>query len=591
MRVSTASGVCVGWLWVAAACAPAPGLEDASIEVRVAPLANDGCLGARPLALPAEVDAVVVERASAAGFEVVDRITPGGGPLLLTGVAAGEAALRFVACAGSVPRFVASPEAPRVDENGKSALTLHFKPIDRLGCTGTTQGPSYNRYAGLGRPRAFAATAPLDDGRVLVVGGADTVAGDRLSVADPDAGWDVYSPGESLFLPGVDRARPLSPRAMKAPRVAAAAVRWRAPGASRDGVLVIGGAPAVARGAFPFGPLRPADGLSAPDAEYFDPDDGSFAPLRFEGARLTPRFLAGVAVDGQRVVIVGGITAANEPSDVVEIIDGDRLRVLYVPTDAERERQASQGEIDARLARNVLLGPSVTAIGGGRFFVWAGDYNGCGAQPGWLLSLDPEPRIEPLTLDAPVAAPQCGEPVGCRPWYPTAYHAATALPAVDGEARVLVTGGVVVSSRGLVNNPDPGEACGPNAFVATVDAEAKRVAITPVPVEGEAAAALKRAFHAAAPTSDGRVLIAGGWAHGGNATAFHAADEVLVYGEGGFSLRDDRLSSPRIGGLAAALPGGAVLLGGGIARDGDGFAIGAGAEVYTPPSVDPTVCQ
>lgn len=562
----------------------------------VAPLANDGCLGARPLELPAEIDGLVVERQGASGWEVVDRVAPGGGPLLVTGIAAGEAGLRFVACAGATARYVAAPEVPSVAENGKIALTLHFKPIDRLACTGTTQGPSYNRYAGLGRPRAFAATAGLDDGRVLVAGGADSVSGDRMVVGEAAAGWDVYSPSESLFLPGVDRARPLEPRAMQAARVGAAAVRWRAPGADRDGVLVIGGAPGVARGAFPFGPLRPTAGLSSPEAEYFDAERGSFAALRFvDGAELVPRFLAGVGVDEVgRVVVVGGITAADELSDRIEIIEGNRLRVLFLPTDAGRAEQASMGMIDARLARNVLIGASVTPIGEGRFLVWAGDYNGCGAQPGWLLSLDPEPQIEPLVVEGPVGAPVCGEMPECRPWYSTAYHAATPLATVEGRARVLVTGGVVVSSRGLINNPDPGAACGPNAFVAEVDVAGKRVVVVPVPVDAMVGEALKRALHAAAPAGEGQVLVAGGWTFGGNATAFNAADDVLVYRDavpvGGFEVRADRLSAPRIGGIAAALPGGGVLLGGGLVRSGAEFAVGSSAEVYTPPSVDATVC-
>lgn len=557
----------------------------------MAALANDDCTQARPLALPAEVDTLVVERSTEEGWTLVDRVDPTGPSQLVTGIDEGDALLRVIACVDRAPVYAARPARTPIDEAGKSGLALHFKPVGRLACTGTTlPGPSYNRYAGLGRPRAFAAAARLDDGRVFVAGGADAVADGRLSVDEADLGWDVYSPSESLFLPGVDRAQPLVPRPLIAPRLAARALPWTAPGAERPGVLVLGGVPAMVHGNHPFGPLAPEGAqVSRPAAEYFDPSDGSVAPVVFvDGAALAERFMPAAAVDeAGRAVLVGGVEwPGGAASDVVEIIDGDRLRTLRLPPAPERE-----GE----LARNGLVGATAVPVGDGRFFVWGGDLNGCGQRPGWLLSLDPTPRIEPLAIVHAEPPPTCGQPPGCRPWYSTAYHAAARLESAGTRPRVLVTGGVVIGERRVINNPEPGEACDANAFVAEVDPTALTATLYPIPAGFDVGGRLKRALHTATPAGGGRVLIAGGWAFLGNANLLRSADDVLFYRDarpvGTVDVAPDRLSSPRLGGLAVPLDGGAVLLGGGLSRPAadEPFAVSAAAEVYTPP-IDTPVC-
>lgn len=557
----------------------------------MAALANDGCALDRPLDLPPEIDALAVERLTPDGWALVRRLPLDAGPTLLPGVEVGDATLRVIACAGDTPRHIAQPDPTPVGENTKSGLILHFKPLDRLACTGTTRGVAYNQYAALGAPRAFASASALPDGRVLVVGGADRVDGDSFTADQTRAGWDLYTRGESLFLPGIDRSQPLDPRPLNGPRVAADAVPYRPNGAEAPGVLVIGGAPAVRRGVFTFGPLAPdGEALSTPAAEFFDPQTGAMAPVEFAlGAELSPRFLPGVAADDQgRIAIIGGIEwPGGAPTDRIEIIDADRLSALFLPLDPERQAQVEAQGLDVRLARNILVGPSVVPIGAGRFFIWGGDYNGCGQNPGWLLSLDPTPTIQPLSLVAGEAPPSCGEPLVCRTWYSTAYHSATRLPDAGGLARVLVTGGVAVGSRGLTNNPDPGADCGPNAFVATIDPAAGTARIDPVGYTPDAADPLKRALHAAVPAGD-EVLIAGGWAFLGNATAFNATDTVLTYRDGQpvgtVELSGDRLVDPRIGLFAAPLPGGGAVLGGGLQREPGGeFVITASAETYTPP--------
>ncbi len=581
--------ICVG-LWVGG-CGPTDDDAPAPVQVSLSPLANDGCVGARPLTLPANVDTVVVERSSPEGWTAIDRVAPGEGRLL-TGVGEGEAILRFVACVDGTPAYATGSTTLEVGEARKAGLDLHFKPLDRLACTGTTQGPAYNRYAGLGRARAFGTATRLPDGRVLVAGGADTVEGTQLSAADNTRAWDLYSPGESLFLPGVDRSQVLDPRPMRAARVAARAVEWRPPAAESSGVLVIGGAPNVQLGvADPGGPLLP-DGpaLSRPAAEYFDPATGSFTPLVFvDGAALAERFMPGVAAEADgRVVIVGGLSwPEGTASDRVEIIDGDRLHTLDLPVAPDRMGPA---------ARNGLLGVTVTPIGSGRFFIWGGDVNGCGQRPGWLLTLDPTPSIEPLAIDHDLPAPTCGEAQGCRSWYSTGFHSAAPLSGTPERPRVLISGGLVMGANGPSNNPDPGEACGANVFVAEIDPAALTVEIRPVATDFEVNGRLKRAFHHLLPAGGDRVLIAGGWSFLGNANLFASADDVLFYRDarpvGSITPAADRLSVARLGGLGVQLANGGVLLAGGLVRDVDAseLLITEAAEVYTPPLAT-TVCS
>ncbi|MCA9542329.1 MAG: hypothetical protein KC620_25705, partial [Myxococcales bacterium] len=473
------------------------------------------------------------------------------------------------ACSDGAPRYVALPAPLDLAQNKKRGLTLHFKPLDALSCTGTLQGASYNTFAEMGARRAFAASAPLADGRVLIAGGAVEVDGEVFRADETADAWEIYAPGESLFLPGIDRAQAIEPRAMIAPRVAAQAFPYAPKGADRPGVLVVGGVPAMRRGTFPFGPLAPVEGpISRPEAEFFDPEKGVFAPVLFaDGAVLSERFLTGGAVDDAgRVVLVGGVQwPEGAPSGRIEIIEGDTLRTLDLPPDAQSRPTG-------------LFGPTVTPLGEGRFFIWGADARGCGEQPGWLLMLEPTPRIGPLEVIADDPVLRCGDEIGDRRWYPTAYHVAARLPDADGHARVLITGGIIAGTVGLISNPDPGDGRKPNAFVAEIDIAGRTVQLHPVTADFEAQGRLKRAFHRAARVADDRVLLTGGWVALETSTALYTADDALLYTDGRpagrISVLPQSLAAQRLGHLSVELPGRGVLLAGGLSRKpGEGFQI------------------
>ncbi len=537
-------------------------------SIYVAALANDDCAAPASAGLPPEIDAIDIELSETGrGFHRLQRVEAATeGPLLVEGVPTGEhVRLRFVACEGPRARYVATVSPLDIQEDEKHFLTLHFRQTNALSCTGTSFGTAYNQRAALGRARAFPATALLDDGRLLVAGGAATFTEGVVGARSTGAAWDLYNPHESLFLPGVDRAVLYDERPMRAARVGAVALPYE------GGALIVGGAPGVTWGghAQQRGPLLPdAVTLSTPAAEVFDVTTGGFAEVR--GA-WTPRFMPGADVSEGRPVIAGGLvfTEAGHPeaSDALEVVDGPTLHTRTLPA--------------------ALLGPSVTDLGEGRLLLWGADIETCGASPGWLVTLDPTLDVQPLTIIANPAAPRCEAPVsGCRGWYPTAFHTATRLDGGEGRRRVLITGGVTLDATGLIHNPDQGANCRPNAFVLSIDVAAARAEVLPIEIAEGAGATAKRALHQAARVGD-RVLITGGWANEGTPTALSAASSALFYDDaspvGRLAPANFTLSEPRLGHFARSVDS-TVVIAGGMARREDTTHITHTATVYVPPA-------
>ncbi len=547
--------------------------------------------------LPAEIDAVVVRISGADGTTVLDQRLEDDAleedSLVLPGVPAGEGLrLSLYACVGAEVRLATRSAPFTVEEDGKTNVPLRLHVVGRPSCAGTGRGVSFDRYATMGRPRAFAAAAPLPDGRLLVAGGAGAVGDDVLSAdAGPEA-WDVYDPADTLFLPGTDRSAAPGPRAMLAPRVGARAVPIG------DGVLVVGGAPALAWGDFAYGPIRAVGAqVSEPAAEFFG--GRAFAPVT--GA-IEGRVLPAVARDPDTgtVIIAGGLRSSaggacnprcagravdcpdscdGAPSDAVEVLTGTTLRQLAL----DRPR----------------VGATVTALGGGRFLVWGGDVATCGAQPAALVDLagGVGPSVRSLGLEADEAPPACGNlAAGCRSWWPTAWHAAVALPPRAGTARVLIVGGVAVGDGRVLNNPDLGGTdCRPNAFVVEVPPEGDRAVVRPAEVPDTVRPALKRGFPSATAVGE-RVLVTGGWAvlrrnplEPGTPTAIFAGDQAVLYRDaegpsaGTFAPADWDLSVPRLGHVVEALDDGTLLIAGGLFRDANNET-GASrtAEIFLP---------
>lgn len=530
--------------------------------------------------VPEGLQRIVIEQRDAAGnweiLEVVSTADADPDGTLVEGIPTGELLdLRLVACDAAGPIAVARPLPFTLGQDDKVATTAHFRPVGALSCAGTGQGPEYDRFSA--RAMAFGAALPFAD-RVLLIGGADTVAGGRLTASEAHA-WSVFDWHEGLFWPGVERAQPLEGRTLAAPRIMVGGGATTVDGV--DGLVIFGGSPAVLLQSDPLiGPLLPeAPDPASPSAVFFDPATGGQRPLIFEPP-LVPRTLAGIDAGDGWIVRAGGLAHGDEDSlsrsAIVEAIQG---------------RQAIELSLGAP-----LIGASVTALGAGDFLVWGADVAGCGAQAGFIVR-PTDARVTPVTLPD---APGCGAAAN-RTWWATGFHTATRLPYVDADARVLITGGLPVRESALQPNPDPGVTAAANAFVLKLNPTTGAATAEPVIIADDAAdRAIRRAFHRAVEIVRGEVILSGGWGSFGKPTSFVAGDALLHYDDalpaGRLTVRA-RLTEARFGHVMAALPEGRALIAGGLAPASvelvDGVARTVGeltirdsAEIWTPPLTD-----
>ena len=223
----------------------------------------------------------------------------GTGTITIEDVPAGEGrtvGLFGLAGGQSVWRAVSRPITLTAGET--TTVDLLMARVADLSCARTT----------VGRPAAFHTATALDDGRVLVVGGADVVDASAVCPgclrATGNNGASVYDPKTGTFeaISGLTDARFFHTAAKLA-----------------DGRVVVAGGTGSAllrpvdAGLFPF-PIEPTAPLAS--VEIFDPSIGGFqsaGALPDGNARV---FAAATAtVDGE-VIITGGVPGAATPNNL-----------------------------------------------------------------------------------------------------------------------------------------------------------------------------------------------------------------------------------------------------------------------------------
>ena len=503
--------------------------------------------------------------------------------MLFTRIPIGQQALRFVACQGATPRYVATPRPFDLSEDSKIRLRLSFRPLGQLACTGTGRDLSgaYEPISGLGRARGFGAATLLDDGRIWIGGGASEFDGNLLDTSAATPGWDIYDPADLVFLGGTARSTVINTRDI-GPRIGMSAVPYNGSAGQTPGVLIIGGASRLTLDiTAPSGPLNvDAGDLVSPFVSFFDTSTAQVSPVSGPPNSLPPRLFVGAAGDGRHAVIAGGLEPeTGAPSRVVDVI--------------------AAGEIVSHRLPVGLYGPTATLLDANYALVWGGSPEDCGATPGWLVPLDGSPP-SPLALDGSDAPPACPAPdapldADCRAWYPTAHHSATLLePNGAGRPRVLITGGLRIRGNRLVSNPYFGDGCRANAFVVTIDTGAKRGTLTTINLDAPGLNdALQRAFHGSAIVGD-QGLISGGWVLGAAAAALTPTGSVVPYTDrlaaGTFSVDALPETTPRLGHMVVPTQDGTVLLAGGIRLTPSGLPEATNlAEIYSPP-IDDVTC-
>ena len=351
----------------------------------------------------------------------------------------------------------------------------------------------------LGSPRAVHGVASLPDGRVLFVGG---IADFGVHLIEAE----IYDPGSGTFSP----AGSMTEMRMRPTTVGLADGR----------VLLLGG-----RGG------KTGDALAT--AEIYDPVTGQFSVT---GSMFGPRYVPSIALlaDG-RVLVAGGLNGR----DVLATAE------LYDPVTGEFSPTGSL--IEARVQPN-----AVAALDDGRILISGGD-----GTEGPLASVEiydpasgtfsatgslPEPRVVQslVTLDDGKVLMVGGSDGGFSGGFPVYYPTAAVYDPMTG----------VFTSTGTLAFP--------------------------------------REMQAASLLRDGRVLVAGG-AHlaGEPGSVTVPTAEIYDPASGTFSIVGD-MAVPRYEAIPVTLADGSILLAGGWAFGGDtvGDMPTASAERFVPAVVD-----
>jgi hypothetical protein len=266
------------------------------------------------------------------------------------------------------------------------------------------------------------------------------------------------------------------------------------------------------------------DGVLA-SAELFDPATGRFAPV---GAMLVPRFVAVASLlpDG-RVLVAGGAGDDFKALASAELFD---------PATGEFQETGSM-TVPRALHTAVTLRDGRIAIIGGK------DEENQSIR-----------RIEIYNPQTGTFSPM-GETTPGR-------QGATAHLLPSGS--ILVVGGLDVDAQG---NPLP------NNSIEVYDPDTGQSVITDTLQEA-------RFSHVAVSLEDGRILVAGGWPREDPKALLRSA--ALINPETGKATATEPLPSERADAAGVLLPGGHVLVVGGVGRSGNRIAKPAAAELYLP---------
>ncbi|MDH4228450.1 MAG: kelch motif-containing protein [Nitrospirota bacterium] len=401
---------------------------------------------------------------------------------------------------------------------------------------------------GLGR--AFHAAAALSNGDVLLVGGQDAVGGPLfLTQYAERLRWDFFSfepetslAGSSVGAVNVGR---ILPTLAVVPGTAASGA---------DEVVIAGGQlTGVGYSPPPTAPI-PLPWLDMAGTLLFTGGGemypagvrSALAPVEIVDAGPTPVDLHGaalVAVGGD-LFLIGGRDGAGAGT-----VRGDIRR--YSPT-------AGTGNIAALVVDTVVAlntpryGHTATALTGGKILV-AGGWDGTGA----FLS-----SVEIVDVSVP-ASPKVK--AGGALWWARTMHTATALKS---GTEVLIVGGIGPSS--LLADTPVAEVCTVTACTAVTDL----LGHTPTP----------RVYHSATLLGSGEVLVTGGLVETVPGSMTYTATVLTELYDpltGEFRASPGDLAFARFGHTATAIPGGTVVVAGGLSKWGAGSAVPA-AERYFP---------
>lgn len=446
---------------------------------------------------------------------------------------------------------------------GSGAALLNLFPTAGWSCPG----------AALAFPRAFHAVTPLPSGELLLTGGLTgfgTADGREFQVVSR---VEIYDPRRGAFF-ALEEDRGRVPRGRAFHR---AAVLDQGGAGGQVRVLLYGGiadspgkASIVANSGsadqlLRLAPANTATTISDSEILVIDVANRRVSRPALVSAASFPAaiFSGGVNLPGGGLLAVGGhgLKAASGGGPPLVPVTGMTL-VLPQPQSAN-PTPATAPELG-----RWLLGPSVTPLTGDQAVVLGA------ALPAKMG--DPSPHAVAAVLSGISGTPQVRliDPLpGTSPG--TAFHTATALPAVSGAPRVLLTGGFVPDSKLLSLQP-PDLASGP-VRVLTLPASDAPTMTTVMPYGQSGANPAYRPAgweSATALGSSRRVLITGGTPATsesggeclGNDLLCALRQASLFDADQGTLQAAPQLALGRLGHRQTLMPDGTVLVTGGLVR-------------------------
>lgn len=301
--------------------------------------------------------------------------------------------LEVAACSGTQATWSGESRGLSVEIGQETYVDVFLTPVEEVACLGQPGDASH-----LPSPHMFAATSPMDERTVWLIGG--------FSSYDDDASERRLDAGSWVSVYDVPTAKLSAYASLSAPRAMAGATLMP------DGrTIVAGGVTSIRLLAPGQPPLWPAlSGPPTPAIEILTP--GSVTTVPGPALELT-ELPACIGVSGGQIACVGGLEPNGDLSRKAWVIDHQDVSTFEFP--------------DGRYGATVVAAEDATGV-----LVWGGHVQAPSTNAAMWISMGEQPSAQPLVLHPPLASDAAV----------SLFASGVALPAAeDGSPRFLVLGG------------------------------------------------------------------------------------------------------------------------------------------------------
>ncbi len=460
-------------------------------------------------------------------------------------------------------QLIASGLVPNVDFAVPQLVQIVTNPANSFACAPPR----------LATARAFHSATRLPGGEILLVGGVAATT-EQLS----PAGGDPLFVGNSveLYDPRFGEVRQLL-------------VPDLLPRGFHDAIVLSGGNPGELVIALVGGITVDGDPARVPAAFTGAPAVNATRIIPASNARPAPlelllydiasgslsRLEPGDTGDARMFAAIAGGDARPKSTPLPIVVVGGAIDSQLTPQNDFEVRATTSGEVSATATTaTARIGASATLLDDNSVLVWGGHL---AAADGDLLGLSGERLID--LEGTPMSSTPTFSALGVTPT-PRLHHAA----ARTGDGRVVVAGGYRIAA-GAANDVDP-------TFVQVLEVDTQIRVSEPATSSG--LGAVGAGYPAASSLGNGDVLISGGNADVGPAGCSSAVHPLTCSAAAAYrydqltGILDDRptLAVSRFGHRMTLLPGGSLLVTGGLHAEGQTLQLLNDLEVFNPATTD-----